>query len=257
MTDITESGGYVPRIAPGADWLLFALFALPIAIAGAKLLGAPSAFGEFLSLAGLSPTLHRTVENILFVPLGAVVVVVFRLTLGVKVLGLFRPILMAMAFDAVGIPVALSFLAIVLAAVAAVRPSLKPMHTYARVAVLLSLVAALLLVPLMAGKWLDVRWLRDIAFFPVIALCLTCESFSKVLDQEGLAEAARRTIATIVVAAITFALAAFPGTLELFIRFPELLLAQAGFILLVNKYFALRLLERPLPADRPALGRDP
>lgn len=225
--------------------LLAALLLLPFAIAVEKLVFADSAFTSFVSLEHLPVEMHRAVENILFVPLGAVVVVFFRLTLGVKVLSLFRPILMAMAFAIIGVPLALGFLAVVLVIIAALRPSLKPMHSYARVAALLSIVALLLLLPLMAGAWWDVRWLREIAFFPVIALCLTCETFSKVLDQEGPAEAVRRTVATLVVAWLTFLLATQPVTLSFFIRFPELLLAQAGFILLIPRYLDLRLLENP------------
>ena len=232
------------RDAPRArGWLLAALLGLPLAIAAEKMLFAHSAFTGFVSLEHLPDHLHRAVENILFVPLGAVVVVLFRLTLGIKVLSLFRPILLAIAFEIIGVALAVCFLAVVLVVIAALRPSLKPIHSYARVAVLLSLVAVLLLLPLMAGTWWDVRWLREIAFFPVIALCLTCETFSKVLDQEGLGEAVRRALATIVVAWVTFALATHPATLAFFIHFPELLLAQAGFILLITRYLDLRLFE--------------
>ena len=233
------------RAPRGLDWLLGALLALPLAAALEKLLFAKSAFAGFLSLEHLPMAFQRAVENVLFVPLGAVVVVLFRLTLGIRVLSLFRPILLAMAFAIIGVPLALGFLAFSLAVVVSLRPPLRPLHSYARVAVLLSLVGALMLLPLMAGTWWDVPWLREIAFFPVIALCLTCESFAKVLDREGFAAAARRTGATILAAWVTFVIASAPGTLELFLHFPELLLAQAGLILLITRYLDLRLLAPP------------
>jgi hypothetical protein len=233
------------------DWLLVALFVLPLAIALAKLPMFPtsSVWAGVFSLADLPAHFHKSAENVLFVPLGALVVVLFRLTLGLRVLGLFRPILVAMAFDIIGIPISLAFLLFVLIIVV-LRSLLTTDHTYSRVAILLSLASALLFAPLMAGKWWHVDWLREIVFFPVIALCLTCESFAKVLDEDGIREAAWRTFTTVVAAAVIVSLTSLPGVLELFLRFPELLLVQAGCILLINKYLNLRVFEvaNPLAA---------
>lgn len=225
-------------------WLMATLTGVPLVIALAKIFFLPGDVVALLSLTDLPASLHKAVENALFVPLGAVVVVFFRLTLGIEVLGLFRPILMAVAFSIVGLPLALGFLLFVLVIIVALRGPLRDIHAYARVAVLLSIVAALLLVPLFAGKWWHLRWLEELAFFPVIALCLTCESFAKVADREGLREAVLRTANTLVVAALTYAVTAYPGTVAFFLRFPELLLAQAAFILLMTKHLSLRLFER-------------
>ena len=237
------------RIAIKTDWLLVALLTLPLAIAVGKwpLLPTSAVFAGFFSLADLSPHFHKAVENVLFVPLGAVVVVFFRLTLGLRVLGLFRPILMAMAFDALGIPISVAFLMFVLVIIVALRSLLTTDHSYSRVAILLSLASALLFAPLMAGDWWHIGWLRDIVFFPVIALCLTCESFAKVLDQEGIGEAAWRTVVTVLAAAVIVSFINFPGVVGLFLRFPELLLVQAGCILLINKYLDLRFFEGANP----------
>jgi len=112
---------------------------------------------------------------------------------------------------------------------------------------LLSLASALLFAPLMAGKWWHVDWLREIVFFPVIALCLTCESFAKVLDEDGIREAVWRTFTTVVAASVIVSLTSLPGVVELFLRFPELLLVQAGCILLINKYLSLRVFEGANP----------
>ena len=229
------------------DRLLLALFALPltIALARAPIFPTSALFTSLLSLGDLPPGLHKAVENVLFVPLGALVVVFFRLTLGIKVLGLFRPILMAMAFNVIGVPLGLAFLLFALLIIGGFRVALRSAHNYARIGALLSLVAALLFVPLIAGQWWHLAWLRELAYFPVIALCLTCESFAKVLDQEGAGEAARRTVWTVVTACITVIITSFSGMLEFFIRFPEFLLAQAGCILLINRYLAWRLFEKP------------
>src|SRR5216683_1936405 len=194
----------------GSDWLLALLFVAPLIVTLGKLPGVPTApaFAEFFSLTALPAQLKAPVREILFVPLGAFLVVLVRLALGVQVLGLFRPILLAIAFAVIGIPLGLT----------------------------------LLLLPLMLGRWWHISELLRVAHLPVIALCLTCESFARTVDKEGLGEAAWRTITTIIVAG-TIAGAAELGAIAFFLVRPELLLLQAGGILLMSRYFDLRLLE--------------
>ena len=224
---------------------LSALFALPLLLVLVKVSGAPGSelISKGLSAADLSPHLRQVAENILLIPLGAVVVVPVRLTLGLKVLGLFRPILLAMAFLAIGVPLGLAFLMPVLALVVTLRPLLRTDHNYARMAVLLSLVASFLMLPLIVGHSWHIAWLERLAGFPIIALCLTCESFAKVANAEGSREAVWRAITTVAAAIIIMAIANIRGAVELFLRFPELLLAQAGCVLLINKHLNLRLLD--------------
>lgn len=228
-----------------ADLLLLALFVVPLAVILGKLSPFPTSalFSHFFSLSDLPEHFDKVVEGVLFVPLGAVVVVIFRLTLGIRVLGLFRPILLAMAFNIIGIPISLAFLVFVLAVIVLLRPLLMTSHNYARIAVLLSLVAALLLAPLMLSKWWDVAWLRGLSYFPVIALCLTCESFAKTLDTEGMKEAVWRTAATVLAATIITTATSISGVLGFLSRFPELLLMQAGCVLLISRHLNLRLFE--------------
>ncbi len=230
------------RTSP-SNRFLSALFVLPLLLVLAKVSGAPGSelISKGLSAADLSPHLRRVAENILLIPLGAVVVVTVRLTLGLKVLGLFRPILLAMAFLEIGVPLGLAFLLPVLALVVTLRPLLRTDHNYARVAVLLSLVASFLMLPLIVGHSLNIAWLQRLAGFPIIALCLTCESFAKVSDAEGSREAVWRAFTTVVSAILIMAIAHIRGVVELFLRFPELLLAQAGCVLLINKHLNLRL----------------
>ena len=252
MTETCRDHRQVPNSAgPQTDWLLLALFAIPLGIAVAKIPGLPTAAvcARFFSLADLPAHFQASIENVLLVPVGAVVVVLFRLTLGIRVLGLFRPILMAMAFEIIGIPVSLTFVLFALVIVVALRPLLNTDHSYSRLAVLLSLAAALLFAPLMVGRWWDISWFRQIALFPVIALCLTCESFAKVLHREGIREAVWRTLTTLFAAGIIVGVMRLPGVTDLFLRFPEFLLAQAGCILLINRCLAFRLFEGANPLE--------
>jgi 7 transmembrane helices usually fused to an inactive transglutaminase len=241
-------------------WLMIALFALPLGIALCKLWAPPTStlFAGLFSLSGLSPQSHAAVQNVLAVPIGALVVVLFRLTLGLQMLGLFRPILLAIAFGAIGVPLSLGFLGVALLGIGLLRPLLTGTHNYARIAALLSLAACLLLSSLMLGRWFDVEWMREAVFFPVIALGLTCEAFAKTVDRCGLQVAAWRTAITILAGLVITALVRAPAVLDVFLRFPEVLLAQAGGILLVDRNLAFRLFEQRNPlglGERPTTRR--
>ena len=226
-------------LARKPNWLMLALFLLPLAVMVGKLPLFPTstAFTNLFSVSDLPKHLHRHVEYIIFVPLSALVVAFFRLTLGVRVLGLFRPILIAIAFQIIGIPLGVAFLLAVLAAVALLRPMLRNAPYYARVPVTLSLVATFLLIPVIASKWWQTGWLDHLAYFPIIALGLACEAFAAVLDQKGMREAAWRTFTTILIATVITGIVKIPGVLPAFFRFPELLVVQAGLILVISEYF--------------------
>lgn len=234
------------------DILLWVLLVVPLCLAAAKLPLFPTSplLTNFLSLSDVPAHFHGAVKTVLIVTLGALTVVAFRLILGIQVLGLFRPILLAMAFDVIGVPMSMAFLVCALAIIVALRSLLRTDHNYARVAVLLSLVSALLLVPLIIGRWWGTAWLMQLALFPVIALCLTCESFAKILDREGVAEAVWRAVTTIMVALVITVMTETSGTVALFLHFPELLLVQAGCILLINKHLDFRVFEGINPLQR-------
>jgi hypothetical protein len=191
--------------------------------------------------------MHGHVEYIMFVPLSAVVVSFFRLCLGLPVLSLFRPILVAIAFRVIGIPMGLTFLALVLGTLILMRPLLKGAHYYSRVPIQLSLVAIFLILPLIAGRLWPEEWLRHLAYFPIISLCLICEAFTKMLDEKGLAEAAWPTASTILIGMIISLIAGIPGAMHLLLRFPELLLAQTGVVLVIGEYLKYELLKGKNP----------
>src|SRR5262249_3012549 len=189
---------------------------------------ASAAVNKWFSLSDIPKRMHGHVEYIIFVPLSAVIVSFCRLTLGIPVLSLFRPILVAIAFEIIGIPLGLAFLPVCLGIVVVMRPLLKGAHYYSRVPVQLSLVAMFLVLPLIAGKWWPGKWLQTLAYFPIISLCLICESFTKKLDRKGLAGAAWPTFNTIVIGIFISLVANIPGILPLLVRFPELLVPHAG-----------------------------
>src|SRR5215475_579910 len=86
--------------------LLTILLLVPCLVIIAKLPASPfsAQANEIFSVADGPARMQGHMEYVLYVPLSAIVVSLFRLTLGLPVLSLFRPILTAVAFRIIGIP---------------------------------------------------------------------------------------------------------------------------------------------------------
>jgi len=235
--------------AKSRSWLLTFLLLAPALIMAGKcpLFVTSATFRSWFTLADLPKHVQPHVEYMLFVPLSAIVVAFFRLTLGMPVLSLFRPILTAIALRIMGIPIGVAFLILVLGSIIVIRPLLKGLHYYARVPVLLSIVSAFMVAPLVFTRWWHEAWLQHLAYFPLISLALICEAFVKTLDEKGLAEAAWPTLNTILVGVVISLIARFHGALHLLVYYPELLILQIGAVLLIAEYMHFELLQDKNP----------
>lgn len=239
---------------------LYWLMVVPFALMVAKWPGLPSS--AFLmqreSLLQLPPALQGTVDSLLFVPIGALVVVVFRLTLGIRVLGPFRSILLALAFVGTGVWVGLLFTLATVAVMVLIRPLIRAFGVpyFGRVSVMLSGVALVMVAGTFAGSLLGSAQLIGVARFPVVVLCLIGEAVSVTVQREGMRSGLWRAGMTTLVAVIVAALASIPRLRYLLLAFPELLLVEIVLIVVVSRSFAWRLLERLNP-DGARTDREP
>jgi len=222
-------------------------FALPLLIIIGKwsLLPTCGLFERLFSLADMPHKMNLRIAYILFVPFGATVVVFFRLVLGIRLMGPFRSILIAIAFQITGILPGLVFLAMVIGVVVLIRPQTKAIKLpyFARVSVILSAVASIMILALLSGSWLDIESLCRMAYFPIIALCLMGEGFAKTLSKEGLKSAVWRGMATVFVAVLITLFSQIDGFRSMFLYYPELLLCQIGCIVVIAEFLDLRLLS--------------
>ncbi len=200
---------------------------------------------RWISLSGVSPEIQDQIIYILFVPLASLVVVFVRLTLGIRLLGPFRSILIAVAFQATGIFPGLIFLALSMASIAMIRPVLKDMGLpyFARVSVILGAVAGIVIATVLMAHHLSVAILERVAYFPIIVLCLICEGFARTLDKEGFVSAVWRGATTALLAVVFVLFTRIPGLQALLFRLPELLVLQIGCVVLIAEFFDFRLLK--------------
>jgi hypothetical protein len=231
----------------GQILLTLLLFIVPLAITVGKCSALPTSgfLTEWFSLDSLPAGVRQSAGHILFVPLGAVLVVFCRLTLGIRVLGPFRSILLAVAFQVTGVFLGLAFLAVIMAIILAVRPLLRffRMPYFGRVSSILSVVAAAMVLGLLASAWLETESLHLVASLPIVVLCLMGEGLAKTLAREGPRSALWRGVMTALLAVGITLLTEIPGFRNLLLHYPELLVLQVGCIVVVAKFLNLRLLE--------------
>ena len=242
------------NLSGGRKWFLIALLGVPILIVLGKVLDLPlsDSLSRVFSLVNIPDEMHARVRYLLFVPLGALFVVFTRLTLGIRLLGPFRSILIAVAFQITGILFGLVFLIMVVAVVVVLRPLLKTIQLpyFARVSVILSTVAAIMVLALLVGNWLGVESLHTWAYFPVVVLSLTGEGFARTLGREGTRSAMWRGAMTVLVAILITLISSVPRVQQLLLRFPEFLVLQIGLIVVIAEFFDLRLLQWINPPPR-------
>ena len=235
----------------GRSWPWLLLVAVPLAVTLVRLLPVPLArqLDAALDLTTLPAPLLAHVRNVLLVPVGALVVVVFRLTFGVRALGVLSPVLLGVALPTAGLVPGLAFLAVAVGVSAVfVRPVLRAhgLPFSARVAALLSIVAILMLLPLLVLRHTPGAHPEAFAYLPPVALGLVTERFAATAHREGLGTAAGRTVLTCVEAVVIGWVGAGLGLVHVLARHPELLLLQVWAVVVVSTRLSPRLVERHL-----------
>lgn len=228
------------------------LILVPLVLIAFKVSGLPGAAGlaDWLSFEGLSHEMRARTCHLLFVPLGALVVVFFRLTLGIRVLGPFRSVLLAIAFQVTGAVVGVSFFALVIAVVVFLRPVLKKMKLayFGRSAAMLVAVAATIVLAMLVGLSLGLPHVQRVAYFPVVVLTLAGEAFSTTLRKEGPRSAVWRASATAAVALLITAISSVRALQDGLVRFPETVLIALAGVILVSQFLKFRFFQHLNPA---------
>jgi hypothetical protein len=247
MTDITPAPA-TPASAPkSARWLAVVLLVVTAAMQIARHVGGDVAdfMSTYVALDVFTPDVQEHLGAVLMVPLGSLIVVFARLTLGIRMLGPFRPILIAIALHATGVLVGGLFLVIVLYAVAQLRPRLKNrgLPYFGRLSVLLATVVLIEVVVLLVGGAYGLEELQRAAYFPIVVLCLAADGFARVLEEQGLRIASWRATTTFGLALIINALYQLAPVQDALLAWPELILALIAAILLVSSDLNLQLLQ--------------
>lgn len=191
---------------------------------------------------GLPIGLLRT---LLMLPLGALLVAIFKNVIGLKSYGVFLPVLMALSFVETGLLAGLLLFTGMMLVISLLS---KPLNVFGiqhtpKVVIMLTAVVLTSLVSMQLLGLLGEDKGQMAMFFPIIVLTLTAEKFAQKAEEEGVKYAGTIYLQTLLVTALCFIVVSSKGMLEFIVTFPETLLAVAGIAMILGRWIGLRLLE--------------
>ena len=195
-------------------------------------------------------------KTILLVPIGTLVVAIFRILIGLRTSGTFMPILIALAFIQTTLLWGLLLFLTVVGAGLYIRFHLARLNLLliGRISAVVTVVIGLMSGISILSYKLGLHQILTVTFFPMIILSWTIERMSILWEEEGPKEVAIQGGGSLLVATAAYLLMSNSLVAHLTFNFPELLLVQLAVILLIGQYTGYRLTElkrfRPLVENR-------
>ncbi|WP_419773590.1 inactive transglutaminase family protein [Halarcobacter sp.] len=188
---------------------------------------------------------QNTFKLLLLVPLGALVVVIMRVIVGLKTSGTFMPILLSMAFIETSLLPGIMMFILVVTMGLIVRSYLSHLNLLlvARISSVLIVVVGIMAFVAILSHKLELEYATSITFFPIIILAWTIERMSIIWEEDGSKEVFLQGSGSLIVSIIAYF--AMTNSVLSFItfNFPEVLLAVLGLIILLGRYSGYRLSE--------------
>ncbi len=196
---------------------------------------------------------------IMLLPVGALVVVIMRLLVGIRTSGTFMPILIALTFLQTELVPGIISLVLVVSVGLMLRSYLSALNLLlvARIATIVVIVIGIVSVFAVISYRLGLIAGQTITFFPMIILAWTIERMSILWEEEGPREVLIQGGGSLLVAVLAYLLMNQATVAHLAFNFPELHLCLLAIIMLIGRYTGYRLLElhRFAALDDNARGR--
>jgi uncharacterized protein with transglutaminase domain len=184
-------------------------------------------------------------KSLLLVPIGALVVVIFQILIGVRTSGTFMPVLIALAFIQTTLFTGIGILLTLVGTGLWIRSYLSKtdLHMAARIGAVLIVVVILMAGFSVASHKLGLDEALSLTFFPMVILAWTIERMSITWEEDGPLEVAIQGGGSLLVAVAAYFAMTNRLVEHLTFNFPEILLGVLGVILLIGQYTGFRLLE--------------
>ena len=197
------------------------------------------------SLFSLPISQQNSFKHILLIPIGALVIVILRVLVGLRTSGTFMPILIALAFMQTSLIIGVLMFIVIVSFGLIIRSYLSQLNLLlvARIAAVLIVVITLMSILSIFSYKLGLDEVLNITFFPMIILAWTIERMSILWEEEGSVEVFKQASGSLFAAILSyFAMSnAFIGHITY--NFPELLLVVLAAILSIGTYSGYRLSE--------------
>jgi hypothetical protein len=196
-----------------------------------------------LSLYRLPVNTQAALRLLMVLPLGALLVAVFRNIVGVPTFGTFMPVLIAFALRNVPIHVGLGMVVAVIAVGVFGRLVLERLRLLLvpRLAILLCMVVLGVAAFALLGRHFESRDLFSGVLFPIVILTMLVERFSIATAEEGLRTALVRAGWSLLVTAAVYPVLRDPSLEYLMFSFPELVFCVIGLLVWIGGYTGYRL----------------
>lgn len=198
-----------------------------------------------LSLYNLPIAEQGMFKLIMLLPIGALVVVLLRILIGIRTSGTFMPVLIALAFlQTELLPGLISFVLVVIFGLF-IRSYLSTLNLLlvARIATLIIIVIGIITLLSILSYRLGLIEGLTITFFPMIIMAWTIERMSIIWEEEGPKEVFVQGSGSLMVAIAAYLLMSVNLIEHLVFHFPELHLISLALVMLVGRYTGYRLLE--------------
>ena len=184
-------------------------------------------------------------QTILLIPIGALVVVLLRIIIGVKTSGTFMPVLIALAFIQTTLPTGLIGFLLVVAVGLVIRNYLSYLNLLlvARVSAVIITVIGIISVFSVISYRVGLNAGLTITFFPMIILAWTIERMSILWEEEGPKEVLIQGGGSLLTAVLAYLAMNNPWIRHITFNFLGVQFIIMALILLLGNYTGYRLLE--------------
>ena len=197
------------------------------------------------SLFSLPVEAQEVFRVILMIPLGALIVSIFRNIIGINTFGTFMPVLIALAFRNTQLGWGLVLFSVVIALGLVSRWFMDRLRLLLvpRLSVIVTVLVIILAAGSLIGHHAGVYRILAVALFPMVIMTMTIERLSIILMERGAREAIKVSLGTLLVATLGYLVMSIVTVQDFFFVFPEVLFAVIGMQILLGRYTGYRLME--------------
>lgn len=184
-------------------------------------------------------------KGILLVPVGVLLVVIFRVLIGIRTSGTFMPVLIAIAFIQTSLLTGLVGFFLIVGTGLMIRAYLSQHNLLlvARISAVIISVIIIIAVFALLAFWLGLSEGLKITFFPMIILSWTIERMSILWEEEGPNQVVKQGGGSLIVAIIAYLAMSNDIVRHLMFNFIGLQFVFMALVLLLGNYTGYRLFE--------------
>ncbi len=184
-------------------------------------------------------------KMILLLPIGALIVVLMRLIVGIRTSGTFMPILIALALIQTTLITGIIMFLTVVSTGLFIRSYLSRLNLLfvARISAVIIVVIAIMASISIISHKLGLSQAMVVTFFPMIILAWTIERMSVLWEEDGPREVLIQGAGSLLTAVIAYLFMTNRIVEYLTFNFPELMLVNLALILILGQYTGYRLSE--------------